>query len=174
MPVDRNAFYRAAEVETSDNEEMSFRIVVSTETKGRDRLVIPSSAWELDNFRKNPTVLFNHDSDHVIGRATDIAISGKRMIATVEMAAAGTSEIVDVARKLVKQKMLRGASTGFRALEPPEYIVVDGEIQEIRINRAELYEFSLTPIPAVPDALMLARSIGASPSVASLFFRGGR
>ena len=86
------------------------------------------------------------------------------------IAAEGTSDIVDTVRKLIKQKMLKGASAGFRVLEAPELVWKGDDLEEIIIPRAELYEFSLTPIPALPDALMLARSFGASEQVIARLF----
>lgn len=161
--------HRAAEIE--GGEDMTFRIVVSTETKGRDKLVVKSDGWELDGYRKNPVVLFNHNPDDLVGRAPKIEVVGKRLIANVELAGQGTSPVVDTVRNLVKQKMLKGASAGFRVLEAPELIWKGDELEEIVIPRAELYEFSLTPIPALPDALMLARSFGASEAVIARLFR---
>lgn len=167
-----DSYYRAAEVEADNQDPMVFRIVVSTETRGRDRLVVKSDGWELDDYRRNPVVLFNHDPDYIIGRSPEIGIVGKRLIARVQLAEEGTSDTVDMVRALVRQKMLKGASAGFRPLEPPEIRVVDGEIQEIIVKRQTLFEFSLTPVPAVPDALALARSIGATDAVIARMFPG--
>ena len=66
--------------------------------------VIEADGWQLKHFKAHPIALFNHDPNQVIGKWADVKVVGRQLLGRLELAAAGTSELVDTVRKLVEQK----------------------------------------------------------------------
>lgn len=137
--------------------EDPFEFVLSDESVDRMGDVIEAKGWQLANFKKNPIALFNHDSDSVIGQWKNIRIDGARLMATLEMAAAGTSALVDTVRNLIAQRILRAVSVGFK---PVEFVPIEGSKSGgYRFTKHELLEASVVSIPANPNALSLSKSL---------------
>src|SRR5262249_52437059 len=76
-------------------EKREFKCVASTESLGRDGIVLMTAGLSLADFRRNPVVLYQHDAARPIGRATEIAAVGSQVRATVQMAPPGVSEDAD-------------------------------------------------------------------------------
>lgn len=129
----------------------------------RGKEVLRMSGARLARFAKNPVVLDNHDRfgsvESIVGRA-EMRVEGKQLNADIFFAdtTRGTA-----AWELVKKGFLRTVSIGF--IPDPASIVdlrqgqFDGE-GESRvdgpgrvINRWEVFEVSVVPVPADPDAL---------------------
>ena len=68
--------------------------------------VIEPKGWVLDHFTpdRNPVALFNHDKNQIIGTWRDVRVVKNRLLGRLELAARGTSELVDTVRSLVEQK----------------------------------------------------------------------
>ncbi len=133
------------------------RFTVSSSAVDRERDVINQAGWMLDNFRKNPVVLFGHDySGLPVAKATDIRIEGDTLIAEAEFATAAQYPFAETVYQMVKGGFLNATSVGFRPLK----WVKNEERQGYDIEQAELFEFSIVPVPANPDALVMARSAG--------------
>jgi HK97 family phage prohead protease len=134
--------------------------------------VIEPAGWLLDNFQSHPIALFNHDRDQVIGKWLDVRVVGKQLLGRLELAAAGTSALVDSIRKLVEQNILRAVSVGFRPLEQkPLDENADKYFGPFRFLKSELLECSLVAVPANPNALATAKSLGLSSDFLSEVFR---
>jgi HK97 family phage prohead protease len=134
-------------------------VVASDESVDRYGDIIRAAGWELDHYRANPVVLFGHDSKQIVGTA-EMQVKGKRLLATIELAQAGTSALVDMVRALVGQKILRATSVGFRPTKAPNEIKNDKNewTGGYEFIAQELLELSLVAIPANPQALSLAKS----------------
>jgi HK97 family phage prohead protease len=132
--------------------------VMSSEAKDRMGDVILSSAWKLDQFKKNPIALYQHDSNDPIGFWENVRIENKKLIGKLKLAAEGTSSDIDAIRALVKQGILRAVSVGFRALKYKEEEDVDGVV----FTECDLFECSLVSIPANQEALSIARKFHAN------------
>lgn len=140
---------------TSEKEDGSIKITGYASTNDVDRVgdVILAEAWSkggLDNFKKNPIILFNHNYDKPIGKATSVSVSDKGLglEATISKAA---GEIVD----LIKDGILGAFSVGFR-IKDASY---DSTTDIYFIKDAELYEVSVVSIPCNQDATFsLAKS----------------
>lgn len=138
---------------------VTFRI--SDETPDRDGDVISVSGWQLDDYLKNPVVLFGHDaSKPPIGKASGVRIENGALVADVEFTG---PDIVDPRGvgfghsigKLVEQGFLPAVSVGFM---PHEYEPREGG--GMRFTKQSLLEFSVVPVPSNPNALQLARAKG--------------
>ena len=125
------------------------RFVISTPDPDRDNDVVMITGWRLENYRRNPVVLWAHDYHALpIGRAIDVRIEGRALVATVEFAE--HQQAVEVMR-LVDGGFLRATSVGFRPLR--------FELNErggVDYYEQELLEFSIVPVPANPEALIAA------------------
>ena len=130
-------------------------IVISTADVDRDRdRVMPRGAI-LDNYLKNPVVMWGHSyagPADMIGRATNLEITDNSITADFELRpAANEADPQNIVRLLWDGGWVRTASIGFRPIEmqPNEFGGND-------IKAWELLEFSLVSIPANQNALRLA------------------
>ena len=135
----------------TDSRTLSF--VISTSTPDRDKDVISPSGVKLDNFLKNPVVLWSHDySAPPIGRALSITTDGSRIMASAQFADATTYPFADTIYRLVKQGFIRATSIGFRPLK----FALNTERGGFDFMECELLEFSMVAVPANAEALALA------------------
>ncbi len=115
----------------------------SASTNALDRAgdVIESGAWTkggLDNYKGNPIILFNHNYDKPIGRATGLEVTdnGLEISAKISKAAGDVKE-------LVKDGVLGAFSVGFRVKDADYMAETDG----YKIKDAELFEVSVVSVP---------------------------
>lgn len=108
---------------------------------------------ELENFRKNPVMFYNHNDYRMpIGKWDNIRVENGQLMADAvfdEKDETGK----EVARK-VDSGILNATSIGFRVLETSETDVLQGQ-RRSTVSRAELTEASIVAIPANPTALKL-------------------
>lgn len=139
-----------------NEEKYQATFVISDESVDRQGEVIKQDGWDLENFKKNPVILFGHDSWELpVGKAVDIYTEGDKTYATIEFAV----EIYDKAKtiwEMVKAGILNTVSVGFMNME-----YVDGDNYEnVELTKNELLEISIVPIPANPNAIVLAARDG--------------
>lgn len=133
-----------------DEAKYQATFVISDESVDRQGEIIKQDGWDLENFLKNPVILFGHDSyDLPIGKAVDIYTEGDKTYAVIEFAA----EIYDKAKtiwEMVKAGILNTVSVGF----------INNEYDNNELTKNELLEVSIVPIPANPNAIVLAAQDG--------------
>src|SRR5262245_53756574 len=97
--------FRAAKPSDAD----PFDYVLSDETVDRMGEVIKADGWDLGDFADGAkaSLLFNHNSNAVIGRWEKLRVEGKRLLGRMVLADEGTSPLVDEVRKHWKQGNLR-------------------------------------------------------------------
>ncbi|WP_372422831.1 phage major capsid protein [Salinarimonas chemoclinalis] len=147
-------------LEKAGGDERQIRIVVSTSTPDRDGDVIDPHGLDLEHFKANPVVLWQHDPHQPIARAKHIYAVGNRVEATVTFPPVGASQRADEVLALVKAGIVNAASIGFRAIERKPRAGEGGW----HFTRAELWEFSLVSVPANPEALIIERAASRHPS----------
>lgn len=103
--------------------------------------LIPAEAWELDEFKQNPIMFFNHDRNIPIGKALDIYTSeeGLHIKAQISNSKAAPMPFI---RDMIAEGVLRTFSVGF---DPKGSIEQKDGINVI--NRANLLEVSVVSIP---------------------------
>jgi HK97 family phage prohead protease len=153
----------------TDSKRKGMSFVLSDETPDRLGDVIMSDGWQLEDFEKNPVALWNHKSDFVLGNWTNVRVENKSLVADLEPAAKGTSERVDEITSLVRAGIIRAASVGFRPIETKPRKVKDDEVGSIFVKQT-LVECSICAIPANPNALAIAKSLGISQDTRKLVF----
>jgi HK97 family phage prohead protease len=148
------------------------RFVASDETVDRYGDVIRANGWQLDAYRKNPVLLYGHNSrDLPIGRVEPIGVEGTKLVAHAEFAKEGSNPFADIVWSLLEQKMLNAVSVGFMPLAPPNPMFdEDKYLTGFEFIAQELLELSVVPVPANPNALQLAKSASLSDADLSRLF----
>ena len=127
----------------------------SASTNGLDRAgdIIESEAWMkggLENFKGNPIILFNHDYNKPIGRATGLEVNDKGLEITAKI-----SKAAGDITQLVKDGVLGAFSVGFKCKDSEYMTETDG----YKIKDAELFEVSVVSVPCNQGATFgLAKS----------------
>lgn len=165
---------RAATIERAaiDSGQRRLSFVASDETVDRYGDIIRASGWKLENFRRNPILLFGHDSDELpIGRVPNVYVDGTRLIADVEFMPEGMNDFADDVWKALDGGFLQAVSVGFMPLDDPGALL-DGEGRwtGFEFTSQELLELSVVPVPANPGALALARALAISERSQRLLF----
>ncbi|QKD04265.1 HK97 family phage prohead protease [Mesorhizobium loti] len=140
------------------------RYVLSDGSVDRMSDTINPNGWQLDEIRRNPVVLFGHKSDEPpIGKLSGLQVVGGKLIGDVEFADAETYAFADTIFRLVKGGYLRAGSVGFVPIEW-KFTTDQSRKGGVDFLKQQLLEFSVTPVPANPNALSDARSKGLIPT----------
>jgi HK97 family phage prohead protease/HK97 family phage major capsid protein len=147
--------------------------VLSDETFDRMGDTIESAGWELENFKKNPIALFNHNPHFPVGKWNDVKIDaeGKKLKSHLQLAPKGTSPRIDEIRSLIEAGILRAVSVGFRPIDSIPLNPKD-PWSGMKFTKQELVEASLVSVPANPNALAVAKSLKISSETIDLVFAG--
>ena len=139
--------------------------VASSEAVDRYGDIIVAEGWQLNQFKKNPVALWQHNGANPIGTWKDVHVQDGKLMATLEMVKPGISSIADMIRGMIEQRVLRAVSVGFqpdpRAIEP----ILDQKGNRTggyRYMKSDLLEISVVSIPANPEALSVAKAMGMS------------
>ncbi len=127
-----------------DEDDSGINITGYASTKDFDRAgdTIVPEAWTkggLKNFEKNPIILFNHNYDKPIGRATGLKVTENGL----EMKAKISKSAPENVAMLVKEGILGAFSVGFRIKDADYLEETDG----LKIKDAELFEVSVVSVP---------------------------
>jgi hypothetical protein len=141
---------------------------MSTDVVDRPGDRIDQTGWDLSEFRSNPVMLFGHDANSPpVGKALGAAVVAGALRGTFKFTPESVYAFGATVGRLVKGGFLSAGSVGF--------MPVDVRVAEDRINpddawsrlqppldfvKSKLLEFSAVPIPANPEALVDAKSIG--------------
>ena len=137
-----------------DAEDRQVRFVISTEGIDRDNDIIRVGGWVLDNFKRNPVVLWAHSRDSLpIAKALTVGPEGGNLVALSEFSELGMADDV---LSLIRGGFINATSVGFRPLE----WTFNEERGGIDFLKQELVEFSVVPVPANPEALIAASAAG--------------
>lgn len=150
---------------TTVSEGDGLDFVLSDGSLDRHGTRINPKGWDLRNFKKNPIALFAHDGRFPIGTWTNIRTEGDKLVATLKLAAKGTSDRVDEIISLVEQGILRATSVGFSVIK----YGVAGKDQYDYVEQ-ELLETSVVAVGSNSNALAKARALNLSPETLSLVF----
>jgi len=171
MPAGQEqTFYREVEIRAAGGNELGereFEFIASDETPDSYGDIVRVEGWELKRYRKNPIVLFGHRSDTPVGHSPKTSVDDERkaLVSRIKLAEEGTSDFIDTLYKLMKQRIVRAVSVGFRPTKDVEILRdKEGTFTGLEFNGQELLEISIVSIPANPNSLSLAKSWGAKDS----------
>ena len=152
----------AVKAESGDARKLIFTI--STASVDRDGDTIAVAGWKLDNYLKNPVVLWSHDRWSLpIAKATRVWVEGgTALMAEAEFTPEGLVPLNDQVFEMYKTGFLQATSVGFRAIK---WTYVDDKDRGYGIDfiEQELFEFSAVTVPANPDAMIEARGLPPAP-----------
>jgi HK97 family phage prohead protease len=155
--------------------ERRIRFIASDESVDRYGDIIRASGWQLENFRRNPVLLYGHQSSALpIGTVEPIAVEGTELVAHAKLAKPGTSAFIDTVWELIQQDVLRASSVGFLPLAAPNPIYdTDKHLTGFEFIAQELLELSVVSVPANPNALALAKQRSLSADEMRCLFDDG-
>ena len=131
--------FKAAE---SDDGSVLIRGMASTADFDRAGDTISAEAWTkggLQNFEKNPIILFNHDYNRPIGRATGMKAGPNGLELECKISKNAPGNVAE----LVKDGVLGAFSVGFKVKDADYLKETDG----LMIKDAELFEVSVVSVP---------------------------
>ncbi len=144
-------------VKAIDEENRTADFLCSSETlDSYDEIV--KQDWILKRFRKNPVVLYGHVSWGLtlpIGTCVKIGLTDEgNLWARVKFATEKANPFAEQVWNCVLEKVLRAVSVGFRPHTVKWETVND--VERMVLSRNELFELSVVPIGANPDAVGLS------------------
>ena len=132
-------------------------IVISTAVQDRDDDIITVDGWEIDNYLKNPVVLYGHNYRGLpIAQALEIGVTDGKLMALDRFTPADVNPFGYTVYRLVEGGFIRAASVGFR---PIKYLWNDDH-KGYDFEQQELLEHSFVPVPSNPEALVAAAAGG--------------
>ncbi len=143
--------------------ERQLRFTISTAAVDRALDVVDQAGWDLSGYRRNPVVLWQHNSwDLPIGKCVDIGLQSGALCATVEFVRAdmpsGLGELAETILQMCKEGFLSATSVGFRPLEfdvtEDPSRGADDWLPGFDFKRQDLTEFSIVTVPCNPDAVI--------------------
>jgi len=138
----------------ADDGSVTIKGMASTADFDRAGDSISAEAWTkggLKNFEKNPIILFNHDYDRPIGRATGLKATENGLELEAKISKSAPANVCE----LVKEGILGAFSVGFRVKDADYLEETDG----LKIKDAELFEVSVVSVPCNQEATFsLAKS----------------
>lgn len=139
-------------------EEGRLRALISAETVDRSSERLLAAGVELDNYLRNPVLLWSHDASlPPIGRA--VAVEPEPGVGVWAVNEFAPTPFAQEIAGLYRDGFLNAFSVGFRPLELDTRQRVPGQ-QGATILRWELVEQSAVAVPANPDALVAAAATG--------------
>lgn len=140
--------------------ERAVKFIISTEAVDRYTDSIKLGGWQLDDYRRNNVVLWAHDdSIPAIARGENVVIEGGALRSTAIFATKDQHPLADTIYQLVKGGFIKASSVGFIPLEAKAS--TDPQRRAgYNITRQALLEWSVVNIPANPETLVAAKSLG--------------
>lgn len=143
---------------TYNEQDGTIKAVISTNSPNRYDEIVNSKGARLDNYRKNPVVLFNHNSNiPPIGKNINIAVYENEIVALTKFA---NTQLAKDIETLYKDGFMNAFSIGFIPNK-----VDTNERGQIVYNDWEMLEYSCVPIPANPEAISMALKSVQSPEI---------
>ena len=143
-------------VSESDEEGLLLEFVISSGSIDRDLDTINQEGWELENYRKNPVMLWAHDySMPPIAKSIKEWVEDGLLKSQVLFMPKSISDFGYRIGQMYKGGYLNAVSVGFIG---KEYVWVEDNDRPwgIDFKRQELLEFSAVPVPSNPEALLVA------------------
>ena len=146
MDMIRKTFQIEVKKEDVNEDASTLLAAVSSERRDRDGEIIriSESSVDLEGYRKNPVLLWQHRSDDPIGRAQWIKVHEKKLLAKFEFHRK-TQRSIEIF-ELYKSGFLNSFSIGFRPTVPRN----DAKV----FRKIEVFEISAVSVPSNIDAIV--------------------
>ena len=131
--------------------------VISTGTQDRDDDIIDVNGWDIENYKKNPVVLWAHDYwSPPVARGLEIGVEDEKLVAVDRFTPKEVYPFGYMIYQMVAGKFLRATSVGF---QPTQYLWNEDH-KGYDFAAQELLEHSIVPVPSNPEALVAAAASG--------------
>lgn len=146
------------EVKQVEGEDLTLQFTISTGAVDRDNDTINPEGWKLDNYMKNPVVLFAHDY-HSLPVANSLAtwVENTKLKSRAKFTPKDMYPFGYMVYQFYREGFMRATSVGFN---PFKWQFNDERKFGIDFQEQELLEFSCVPVPANPEALIEATAKG--------------
>ena len=149
-------YFVVEEKEISD-EERIIEFTNSTPTQDRYHDTIDQNGWQLENFRKNPVVLWAHDyGQPPVAKSVNVWVEEGKLKSRDQFTPRDLYPFGFMVFELYKNGFLNAKSVGFQ----PITYAFNNETDGVEYYTQELLEHSCVPVPANPEALVSAKSMG--------------
>jgi HK97 family phage prohead protease len=146
-------------IKAVDDENYTINGVFSTDDEDRHGEIVNQDSWILNDYLKNPVVLFAHDHQQpAIGKVLTLGFNEDGNLEGTIQFAAKEYEFANTIFKLYKGGYMRAFSVGFQN----EVVEYDEEENKVTLKKNHLFEVSTVNVPA--NALALAKSKGIDTS----------
>jgi HK97 family phage prohead protease/HK97 family phage major capsid protein len=137
----------------SENKSLKIAGYANTSDKDRTGDVVLPQAWSkgVENFRRNPILLYQHDHGKPIGKIHNITVDKKGIF--VEASVSEAAEKQHGVKTLIKDGILKSFSVGFRIKDAD----FDKKTDTFLIKDLELLEISVVSVPANQNSLFSIR-----------------
>jgi hypothetical protein len=161
--LDEQPIRKALTIEAKGWEEsedgLKGTFLISTATIDRDGDTINQAGWKLENYRKNPVVLWVHNGAMPpVAKSLAVWVENGLM-ATAQFTPRELNGFGHMIGQMYKNNFLRAASVGFMGLKW-SWAENQDRMLGIDFQEQELLEWSCCPVPANPEALADAKAAG--------------
>lgn len=151
--------FRVKEAQPGDDEKYIIRGVFSTGDVDRQGEVVVQDGWKLDEFLKNPVILWAHDHwQPAIGKVVELAKTAIGLEGAIQFAA-DEYEFAKTIYNLYKGGFMRAFSVGFQN----DKYEIDQANDVVYLKENTLFEISAVNVPANAMALAYSKGIDMAP-----------
>lgn len=141
----------------ADSGMHDIEFIISTGALDRENDILEPDGWDLEAYQENPVVLWSHDySIPPIAKSVAIGQKDGKLVSVNRFTPPDVNPLGATVYRLVAGGFLRAASVGFRPIE----FVFNEDHKGYDFKRQELLEHSVVSVPANPEALAAAKSVG--------------
>jgi hypothetical protein len=157
--------------EIVDADDLVFDVTITTEAVDRDGDIVRALGGNVDDYLKNPVVLFGHNywnARAVVGKTLEIHPRERQIDSRFQFASKEISEDAALVGRLWAHNFLNAASIGFLPTDWRE--IKEGEPDRENVIgyeflRWNLLEWSVVPVPANQEALRRALELAGVKSL---------
>jgi HK97 family phage prohead protease len=148
------------ELKGINDESYTIKGVFSTADEDRHGEIVDQKTWQLNDYLKNPVVLFGHDHNQpAIGKVTSLFFNESGNLEGEIQFAAKEYEFANTIFKLYKGGFMRAFSVGFQN----EVVEYDDANNKVTLKRNTLFEISTVNVPANQLAIAKSKGIDTAP-----------
>jgi phage head maturation protease len=145
-----------ATIKQARDGELEIPFKISTESVDRESDVIQLDGWDLGDFDNGAgTVLFSHDASNAVADPVKTWVGQNALRSIARFPTADVSEFANMIGRMVADGIIKGASVGFIPLQWAVNEERSKGLGKAAIDfiKQKLIEWSVTPLPANPEAL---------------------
>jgi phage head maturation protease len=165
---DRSKFIVCKQTNGADVEQVDdFKLqwTISSGDVDRSKDIVDPAGWSFDNWIKGGSILWSHDPTTLPVAKPDkerpVWVDNGKVKSIAVYPDVGLNEFGHTVYRMAQEGFIRGASVGFLSEDFEEAEDRDG-FMPIDFKRQELLEWSHTPVPDNPHALLEAKAAGIS------------